>query len=448
MIDWPVFLSPDARLAFWTILCGVVCNASCAIIGCYLVLRRMSLLGDAISHAVLAGIAVAFLLTGSLAPLPVFIGAVTVGLLTAFLTQSLATWGRITEDSSMGIVFTSLFAIGVIIVSQIDGVHLDTDCVLYGSIDTAPVEIITVAGYDIPHMLQILVPMTVLTLLFVIAFWKELKIASFDPLLATTMGIGASFMHYLLMAMVAGVTVSSLEAVGAIVVVAMLIVPPATAHLLTDRLGWMLVWSVAIGGVSAVLGYWGAVRFDTNVAGMMAVAAGGQFTLAVAFAPKHGLLSRAIGRMQLALRIAAEDVIAKLYRLEEQAAESTNRVDVSRKECEHLAGAGWIGRLAILVLSRRKQLATSASGQWHLTTTGRELGRSLVRSHRLWETFLDENFELPPDHLHEPAERLEHFIGPQLQARLVQELAQSRTDPQGKVIPPGEAANDSEHAAE
>jgi ABC-type Mn2+/Zn2+ transport system permease subunit len=438
MIDWPAFLSPDARLASWTILCGIVCNAACAIIGCYLVLRRMSLLGDAISHAVLAGIAVAFLLTGSLGPIPVFVGAISVGLLTAFITQSLATWGRVPEDSSMGIVFTSLFAIGVIIVSRIDGVHLDTDCVLYGSIDTAPVELATFAGFDIPHMLLTLVPMTLLTVLFVTAFWKELKIASFDPLLATTMGIGASLMHYLLMAMVAGVTVASLKAVGAIVVVAMLIVPPATAHLLTDRLGWMLVWSVLIGALSAVLGYWGAVRFDTNVAGMMAVAAGAQFALAVAFAPKHGLLSRAIGRLQLALRIASEDVIARLYRLEETMSDSRGTVNVSRSECQRYGGSGFIGWLAIPLLSRRKQLAASPEGIWHLTDTGRELGRSLVRSHRLWETFLDENFELPPDHLHEPAERIEHFIGPQLQDRLVRELAQSRTDPQGKVIPPNE----------
>jgi manganese/zinc/iron transport system permease protein len=134
MIDWPTFLSLDGRIDFWTMTVGVVCNASCAILGCFLVLRRMSLMGDAISHAVLAGIGVAFLLTGQTAIIPMFLGALTAGVLTAFLTQTLHTFGKVPEDSSMGVVFTSLFALGVIIISRIP-VHLDTDCVLFGRLD-------------------------------------------------------------------------------------------------------------------------------------------------------------------------------------------------------------------------------------------------------------------------------------------------------------------------
>ncbi|MCH8830843.1 MAG: metal ABC transporter permease, partial [Planctomycetes bacterium] len=247
MIPWPDFLSADARIDLWTIVVGIACNASCAILGCFLVLRRMSLLGDAISHSVLAGIAVAFLLAGTTAVVPMFVGAMITGVLTAFLTQTISGQGRVSEDASMGIVFTSLFALGVILISQMGRVHLDTDCVLFGRLDTVSLETTTLWGVVFPHALLMLIPVLAVVLLFVSVFWKELKIVSFDPQLATAMGISAAVVHYLLMTMVSAATVAALHSVGAIVVVAMLIVPAATAHLLTDRLLPMVTTAVFCG---------------------------------------------------------------------------------------------------------------------------------------------------------------------------------------------------------
>ena len=426
----------DVQTACWTIFVGIVCNVSCAVLGCFLVLRRMSLLGDAISHAILPGLAIAFLISGTLSGIPMFLGALSFGLLTAFLTQALSRYGGVSEDAGMGIVFTSLFAVGVVVIKQFaDRVHLDADCVLYGLIEFVTFDTVVYAGIEIPRALLTQVPVLCVTVLFIIAFWKELKISSFDSQLSSAMGIHSGLIHYLLMAMVASVTVSAFQAVGSILVIAMLIVPGATAHLLTDRLDRMLLWSAVVGILSAVLGYMGAVWLNTSVAGMMAVVAGMLFTLAVFAAPRHGILSRTVGNLRIALQIVSEDIVAMMFRLEESQPQTETEYQASKLECYEWAGGGLLAKCALPLMQSKGILRSAKNSTFQLTENGRILGRSLVRSHRLWETFLDENFDLPADHLHEPASRIEHFIGPRLQERLAQEVINSERDPHGKTIP-------------
>src|SRR5688572_11046187 len=244
----------DLAAPLWTIAVGILCNTSCAILGCYLVLRRMSLLGDAISHAVLPGIVIGFLLTGQLTGWPIFLGALVLGVLTSVLAQGISSLGRVSEDSSLGIVFTSLFALGVVMIQGwVRHADLDVDCVLHGQIDYAGITENSL-GWQISRPILTLGPALVATVAFVAVFWKELKLVSFDPALAAAMGFRVAIFHYLLMAMVAGVTVASFESVGSILVVAMLIVPGAAAALMSDRLLGMIAWAVAIGIVSAGLG--------------------------------------------------------------------------------------------------------------------------------------------------------------------------------------------------
>jgi manganese/zinc/iron transport system permease protein len=438
-MNWLGFTPQDWQTVFWIILVGVVCNAACAILGCYLVLRRLSLLGDAISHAVLPGVALGFAASGKLTGWPILLGALAVGFLTAFLIQTLHSFGRVPEDASIGAVFTSLFAVGVILISVFfRHTDLDPGCVLYGQIEFAALVREPVLGLDweLPLVLRTLMPTLVATVVFVLVLWKELKICAFDPELATAMGYKANLIHYLLMGMVAVVTVAALEAVGVILVVAMLIVPAAAAHLLTDRLAWMLVWAVAIGTLAAVGGTVGAQYLNTNSAGMMAVAAGVLFLLAVFLAPRHGLVSKALHNLALSVRIAAEDVIALLYRLEEKAAGSEGADGLSRGECLQAAGRGLPALLAVPRLRHRGEIQRGADGRFRLTPQGRRLAQLLVRSHRLWETYLGEHFELPLDHLHEPASRVEHFISPGLQEELSEELHRPQRDPHGQPIPP------------
>jgi manganese/zinc/iron transport system permease protein len=248
---------------------------------------------------------------------------------------------------------------------------------------------------------------------------------SFDPALASAMGFRVSLVHYLLMAMVAGVTVASFEAVGSILVIAMLIVPAATAHLLTDRLAGMIGWSVAVAVLSAVLGYCGAVHWNTSVAGMMAVAAGAQFTMAVFFAPRHGLVSQTLRRLQLSLRIVREDILARLFRAEESPAAGPPVAPPA---------SIWMRWLAQFQLRRSREIEWSETG-WRLTTASRTAAAELVRGHRLWEIYLTTRLDLPPDHVHPPAERMEHFIDRTLRDQLVAELDNPDRDPHGKPIP-------------
>lgn len=439
-------LAAEFGSEFWatdlqTIVVGATGNAACAILGCFLLLRRMSLLGDAVSHSILAGIAAAFLLTGTTSIVPMFAGAMVAGVLTAVLTQALHSLGRVPEDSSMGVVFTSMFAVGVIIISQLGRVHLDTDCVLYGRLDTVSLETTVVAGYLVPRALLSLVPVLAATLLFVSLLWKELKITSFDPQLATAAGFSAVGVHYLLMTMVATSTVASLNSVGAIVVVAMLIVPAATAHLLSDRLSTMLIIAVAASVTAAIFGCVWARVANSNAAGMMAVVAGLQFGAVVLVAPRYGLLSKAIHNVRLTLRILSEDVIAMLYRREENVEQSPapageRRIaQATRSECLEATGGHWLSGLALAVLRRRGELRALGSDSFALTDSGRRLGGSLVRAHRLWESYLDANFDLPADHLHEPASHVEHYIGPALQDRLAESLDRPHRDPHGRDIP-------------
>ena len=295
-----VAVSPIMEMHLWIVAVGVLCAMACALLGNFLVLRQMSMMGDAISHAVLPGLAAAFLITGSRASFAMFLGAAIVGVLTALFVQWVHSFGRVDRGAAMGVVFTTLFAIGLImIVRAARHVDLDAECVLYGAIEFTPLNTVALAGFQIPQAAVVLSGVLLLNALFVAIFYKELKISSFDPALATTLGINATLMHYLLMTLVAVTTVAAFEAIGSIIVIAMLIVPAATGHLLTDRLGWMIVISLVVGAASAALGHYAAITVpgwfgftDTTSSGMMAVAAGALFTLALLFAPRHGLVSR------------------------------------------------------------------------------------------------------------------------------------------------------------
>lgn len=289
----------------WIVVVGVLAALSCALLGNFLVLRRLSMMGDAISHAVLPGLAIAFLVTGARASLTMFIGAAIAGVLTAVFTQWISKFGNVDRGASMGIVFTTLFALGLILIVQAaDYVDLDPGCVLYGAIEMTPLDVawrpeVFGAVLEVPRAVIVLAAVTVLNVCFVFIFYKELRISSFDPELATTMGINSNLMHYLLMILVAMTTVAAFEAVGSIIVIAMLIAPPAAAYLLTDRLAVMIAISAVLAVLSAVLGHVSAlfvpawIGYESiSTSGMMAVMSGIIFTAALFLAPRHGVLIR------------------------------------------------------------------------------------------------------------------------------------------------------------
>ncbi len=436
----------------WIVVAGVLSAVSCALVGNYLVLRRMSMMGDAISHAVLPGLAVAFLLTNSRGSAAMFVGAAVVGVLTAVLTQWIHGLGRVDSSASMGVVFTVLFALGLIlIVRGADSVDLDPGCVLYGAIELVPLDTVDlwVAG-EVPRAVVTLAGMFVVDTLFVMFFYKELKISAFDGQLATTLGINAKVMHYGLMTLVAATSVAAFESVGSILVIAMLIVPGAAASLLTDRLGVMVAFSLLIAVLCAVLGHVAAITVPvwfgypaTNTAGMMAVVAGVIFAGAAVGAPRHGALSKAIHRAVLSVRIAQEDILGMLYRLEELGGGRGSSGAVAGVLRRALGVGPIVAGLAVWRLTRTGQVQRT-DGRYVLTGAGRADAQGLVRAHRLWETYLVKHLNLRADHVHEPATRLEHITDSAMQERLSDRTGRPRLDPQGKRIPPGSPEDDAD----
>jgi manganese/zinc/iron transport system permease protein len=286
----------------WIVVVGALTATACALPGCFLVLRKMSMMGDAISHAVLPGIAVGFLLTGARASVPMFLGAAVTGVLTALFTQWVSRFGRVDRGAAMGIVFTTLFAIGlVLIVQAADHVDLDPGCVLYGAMELTPLDTVEWAGLEVPRAAISIGAVLLINLFLILALFKEFCLSSFDPALSDTLGFSSNFLHYVLMTMVAVTTVSAFEAVGSIIVIAMLIVPPATALLLTRRLVPMLLISSGVGAASALIGHLSAVTIpgwfgfsSTSTSGMIATATGFFFALAWLFSPSEGLVVRAL----------------------------------------------------------------------------------------------------------------------------------------------------------
>ena len=309
---------------FWIVLMGFLITAACGLIGNYLILRRMALVGDAISHSVLPGLAIAFLLSHSLNTLPMFIGALGAGLVTTVLIELIHKKSRVKQDSAIGITFSTLFAIGVILISfgQMEEVHLDAECVLYGEIALVPLDlpvqtqlgpgalsvvekipllnsemflngnVLTIAPPSVIRMAVV----TGITLLLILVFYKELLVTSFDSGLSSSLGINATMVHYALMAMLSVIIVSAFEAVGAILVIAMLILPGATASLLAHQLPPMFGITVLHALLSAVGGVHLATWLNCSPAGAMVVAGSVLFALAWVFSPSEGLLRRWLGR--------------------------------------------------------------------------------------------------------------------------------------------------------
>jgi manganese/zinc/iron transport system permease protein len=299
---------------FIIVVTAVLVAIPCALLGTLLVLRQMAMMGDAISHAVLPGIVVAFFISESLGPLTSLVGAGVFGLVTAVLVEALRNTGRVKEDSSIGIVFTTLFALGVFLISKFaTNVHLDLNHVLYGEIAYAPLNLLLLGSVNLgPRSFWTLGVVTVLAVGLVLLLYKELKIATFDPELAAAVGLSPVLVHYLLMGAVSVTTVGAFDSVGAILVVAFLIVPPGTAYLLTERLSQMMALAVALGIASAVLGYYLAALLDVTIAGMMAVVAGGVFVLTLFLSPSHGLLANLLRHRRNRRYFARNLLLAKI----------------------------------------------------------------------------------------------------------------------------------------
>lgn len=396
-------------------LVGIMCGT----IGAFVVLRNMSLIGDALAHAILPGVVVAFVLIGY-STIGFFLGSVVAGLLTAVMITWIQHNSNTKNDAAIGIVFTAMFALGVMGISKLstsEGVHLDLKDFLFGSV-------MGVSNED----LYLTAAITVYTLISVALFYRYLFITTFQPTIAQTMGISTSAIHYFLMLLLSFAVVASLRTVGVILVVAMLITPPSTALLLTDRLKQVIVYSAFIGLLSAILGLVVSILFDTTPGPAMCIMATLIYLVAVIFSPKKGLLIRSIRKHQQATKILQEDIIKHSFRNQSKpgfdlAALSDllgRPVKAFRSEISKLQGQG---------------ILLSAGSGIQLSAKGVAQGEALVRAHRLWETYLVDQTGLDEGQIHDDAERLEHLLTEDMLDEVDSKLGYPTQDPHGSPIP-------------
>lgn len=410
---------------WWVVATAAVCGAVCGLLGTYLVLRRLSMLGDALTHAILPGLAAAFLLTGTRNPFAMIAGALCVGLLTSAASAGLARIGRVHQDAALGVVFSALFALGVLLITHAaKQVDLDPDCVLHGELLSLG---LTQAG-QIPRQFTLLAIMFVIGVVVMLLAARQIKLVSFHPELATSMGIPAWLVHYAMLTLITGASVASFEAVGSILVIAMLVAPGATALLLTQRWGLAFILASVIGAAAGAIGAVSALALNTSVAGAASVTAGALFVLAALFSPSRGYVPKKWRLASLALRIRREDILGAMYR---EQVEQRPQADVRVAASTLTSGA--LGKVAQLQLQKSKHINRAGSALT-LTEAGRDYAARLMRAHRLWETYLAQEGALPEDHLHDPSERMEHFIQEQLASDL-REQVRTDKDPEGRAIP-------------
>ena len=356
---------------------AVLTASACALVGVFLVLRRMSLVSDAITHSVLLGIVLAFFVTQSTTSPLLLVAAALTGVLTVALVELVTRTRLVKEDEAIGLVFPVLFSIGVILVSRYaGGVHLDIDTVLLGELALAPFDRVEVAGYDLgPAALVTMAGVLAIDAVIVLLLWKELKLTAFDSALALSLGLAPTAVTYGLMTLVSLTAVGAFNAVGSILAVALMIAPPAAAYLLSDTLWRVTVLAVAIGAACGVAGYWAAYFLDASIAGCIAGACGVAFALAWAFAPGRGLVASARRRARQRVDFALAMLAIHLANHEgkPEAIEESRRDHLGR----HLH---WdAARVDEIVSSaERRGLVVESGGVLALTDSGRSLARETV----------------------------------------------------------------------
>ena len=301
---------------------------ACAIPGTFLVLRKMAMISDAISHSILPGIVIGFFITHDLnSPLLIFLAALT-GIITVILVEYIQKTGLVKEDTAIGLVFPALFSIGVIMIAKnANDVHLDVDAVLLGELAFAPFDRLIIGGTDVgPKSLWIIGTILLITVTLLFTFFKELKVSTFDKGLAASLGFSPAIIHYGLMSVSSVTTVGAFDAVGAILVVALMIAPAAAAYLLTTDLKKMLGLAIGFGIFSAIFGYWVAHWLDASIAGSITTVLGLVFLLVYLFAPTKGIIAVLYRERQQRIEVSLLTFLLHLK----------NHDEVSERHVKHL----------------------------------------------------------------------------------------------------------------
>lgn len=362
-------------------LIGAIVAIACALPGAFLVLTKKTMMSDSITHTILLGIVLAFFVTHDLSSPLLIIGATLMGVITVWLTEALGRTNLLAEDAAIGVVFPFLFSIAIILISKYAGsVHLDTDKVLLGEIAFTPFDRLKIGGVDIgAKAIYTTGTLLLINLLVIVIFFKELKITTFDPLLAASLGFSPALVHYGLMTLVSVTAVGSFQAVGSILVVAFMVGPPVTAYLLTDDLRKLLFLSAFFGGINAILGYHIASYFDVSIAGSIAIMTGISFFLVFIFGKERGLITVLRRRNRQKIEFAKSTLLFHLQHHERKSDEAVEAGCATIQE--HLHWNRMFTDKIIRTLEREHAIMQS-DGMIKLTELGRK--RSMEEYDRLF----------------------------------------------------------------
>ncbi|MDQ8202333.1 metal ABC transporter permease [Pelagicoccus sp. SDUM812003] len=425
------FFSMRDEVVRAALLGSVFLGVSCGLLGSFIVVRKLALFGDALSHAVLPGVAVGYLMAGEKDPVAIFIGATVAGVLGTVLVNLIKRTTHIKEDSSLGMVLAGFYGVGIVLMNRIQklptGTQSGVDKFLFGQAAALTEQEIWMMG-----------GVAVAALLLVLGFYRQFLIGSFDIGFARSLGLPAGLFHYALMVLLAFTVVVSLQAVGAVLVSAMLVIPAAAAYLLTDRMHRMLILASAFGVFAGLLGAFFSFLGNSLPTGpLMVLAASSVFAICFAFSPRHGVISRWRKHRTRRTRVQNENTLKAIYHIREE--RGFQGEGASLKELEERMGEGRsevfrrVKALQSIGVCELRQV--DGETQVFLNPEGWLRACAVVRNHRLWELYLTNQAEYEPDHVHDDAEVIEHVLGEETVRRLERLLDYPAKDPHGKLIP-------------
>jgi manganese/zinc/iron transport system permease protein len=396
-------------------------------VGAFALIRRQSLLSDALSHAALPGVCIAFLLTGGKHPVALFAGALAAGILGALFIQVVVRGSRVKEDSAIGIVLSVFFGVGVVLLTRIQksetGNQSGLDRFLFG-------QAATLMEHDV-----LLFGLVGLAVIFVVAlFYKEFKLLCFDRSFGVSLGIPATLLESLLTCLVVVVVVIGLETVGVVLMVAALVTPAAAARQWTERFSRMIVLSGAIGGGTSALGVLASAEIANVPPGpTIVLLSSSVLFFSLLFAPARGMLWAMLRSHRVARRIREENLLKDLYKWGEQAGVEA-RVSLAVLMGIRGQTSGEVRGAAARLASR--DLLRFDGDELELTDAGTAEAERIVRTHRVWELYLARRLDLPADHVHRDAEDMEHALPDELVREFERQLGYPSVDPHGRPIPP------------
>lgn len=433
--------------SLWYVMAGcAILGIASGALGCFAVLRRQSLLGDALAHAALPGICIAFLLTGSKNPGVMLLGALGSGLLGSLFILGIVRGTRLKEDAAIGTVLSVFFGAGIVLLTAIqhrpNAAQAGLDKFLFGY-----------AASLVPKDLEVLGLLTLAVLVVLALLYKEFKLLAFDREFGASLGFPMRTLEVLLTSLVVVAVVIGLQTVGVVLMAAMLITPAVAARQWTHSLGLMVMLAAAIGASCGVIGA-AASSVGRNIptGPVIVLAVTAILLISLAISPRRGLFWSWLRLLRHRRKVRLENLLADLYRLGEGVSDWTRAytleslAGVRRLPAKQIARTaaelehnGWLTRSAELQLHSKQYNARAGlepgAPAWRLTDAGLEEARRVVRNHRLWELFLSRRLELASDHIHRDAEEMEHTLPPAIVAELEQMLGEPKLDPHGVAIP-------------